>query len=276
MRNPLVKNRAAQSESSQDNGFPGPFIDIHCHCLPGLDDGPATMDEAIGLCRMLVNDGVATVIATPHVLGRYENHNGVKTIRRALFLLNERLKTENIPLTVLPGSEIRVDERIPGLLNDQQLLTLADGKRYLLLEIPYESFVNIEPLIEQLAPCQITVLVAHPERHHFVCQHPQVVHPWLHAGVGLQITAGSLLGDYGLAAREAAWHFLTLKAPIVVASDAHDQSMRRSRMTAAFSCIAEKLSEAIARRVCLDNPMHVLKGEKLELNGGIIEQEIKL
>ena len=87
MRNPLVNNKIAPHESSQDKGLPGPFTDIHCHCLPGLDDGPATMAQALDLCRMLVEDRVATVIATPHVLGRYENRNDTGTIRRALFLL---------------------------------------------------------------------------------------------------------------------------------------------------------------------------------------------
>src|SRR5215207_1514833 len=91
-------------------------VDLHCHCLPGLDDGPASLPEALELCRGMVADGTTVAIATPHQLGRYEGRNEGDAVRRAVDELNRTLAAEGVPLRVLPGGDVRIDERIPRLL----------------------------------------------------------------------------------------------------------------------------------------------------------------
>lgn len=87
-------------------------VDIHCHCLPGLDDGAKTPEEALALCRALVADGVTTVVATPHQLGRYNRRNAAPVVRAAVEALQSQLDEAGVPLTVLAGADIRPDERI--------------------------------------------------------------------------------------------------------------------------------------------------------------------
>src|SRR4030042_2002934 len=140
------------------------FTDIHCHCLPGLDDGPSTMKEALALCRMLAAEGIATIVATPHQLGRFESFNEAATVREAVNNLNESLKNNAIPVEVVPGGEVRVDERICKLLESDRILTLADGGKYLLLELPYQVFIDIEPLLIELASMDIQSIISHAER----------------------------------------------------------------------------------------------------------------
>ena len=91
-------------------------VDVHCHCLPGLDDGPEDMDQALTLCRALVAEGITRVIATPHQLGRFEGCFDAEQIHQAVRNLNAELIRSRIPLEVLPGAEIRVDERVPQWL----------------------------------------------------------------------------------------------------------------------------------------------------------------
>src|SRR5205823_5312387 len=111
-------------------------VDVHCHILAGVDDGPVGLDETLALCRALVRDGITNVIATPHQLGRFDGRNLPAEIRAAVAELQATLDSRRIPLRVAPGGEVRVDERIPELLRQDRILTLADNGKYLLLELP--------------------------------------------------------------------------------------------------------------------------------------------
>jgi protein-tyrosine phosphatase len=239
------------------------YIDVHCHCLPAVDDGPATMAEALALCRGLVNDSITTVIATPHQLGRFSDCNEAAQIRKAVAILNEELRNGNIALTVMAGGDVRVDERICQLLKADKILTLADGGKYILLELPPQTFIEIEPLLIELASLEIQAIISHPERHEVLARQPQVMSKWLSHPAHLQITCGSLLGDFGFMAQKAAWHLLSSGWATLVATDSHDLYGRKPRMKAAFQHISSNLGEAAARLVCIENPLRVLKGQDI-------------
>jgi len=237
------------------------FIDIHCHCLPGVDDGPATKAEAFVLCRALVADSIATVIATPHQLGRFSGCNEAAQIREKVSVFNEELKNSGIALTVMPGADVRVDERICELLEADKILTLADGGKYILLELPHEVFIDITTLIMQLASMGIQVIISHPERHPVLVQQPEILNKWLEQSAQFQVTSASLLGQFGPAARRAAWNFLTSGWASLVATDSHDADQRKPCMKAAFERISIELGEDTARLVCIENPLRVIKGQ---------------
>ena len=239
------------------------FIDIHCHCLPDLDDGPADMAESISLCRALVEDGISAVIATPHQLGRFEGDSDGPLIRKAVDELNRELKESGIELTVLPGSEIRVDERICRLLKDDVVMTLADRRRHVLLELPYEVFIDVEPLLRQFDDIGMVAIISHPERHRVLATQPEIVSRWSGFGAGVQITAASILGLFGPEIQKAAWWFLNGEFNCVVATDAHDVSHRSPVMKDAFELITKKLGEDIARNVCIENPLRIIEGKDI-------------
>jgi protein-tyrosine phosphatase len=233
-------------------------VDIHCHCLPGVDDGPATLDDAVALCRALVADGITTAIATPHQLGRYDRRNSGPEVRAAVEKLREALARLGVPLAVLPGADVRVDERLPALLDAGHVLTLGDTGKYVLLELPHETYIDPLPLIRLLVARGIRPLVSHPERHEHVSKRPQLVVPWLKHGALLQVTSGSLVGDFGSSAERCAWELMNSAAVAFVASDAHGAVKRPPRMSAAIDLIGRRLGKAVAARVCVENPARVL------------------
>ncbi len=243
------------------------YVDIHCHCLAAIDDGPATRDGAIALCRGLVDDGVNVVVATPHQLGRFSDCNEASLIREAVVALNEELRCGDIPLTVMPGGDVRVDERICQLLESDKILTLADGGKYILLELPHEIFIDIEPLLVGLASLGIQTIISHPERHRVLSKQPNLLLKWLAGGVYLQVTAGSLVGQFGSTAQSAAWHFLASGWVSFVATDAHDLHGRRPLMRAAFEQITAQLGAVVARQVCIENPIRILEGQDIQMIG---------
>jgi protein-tyrosine phosphatase len=239
------------------------YVDIHCHCLSGIDDGPATMSESLELCRALSDDGITTAIATPHQLGRFSECNEAAQIREAVSALNEELKNKDITLKVLPGADVRVDERICQLLEADKILTLADGGKFILLELPHEVLIDIEPLLVDLASMGIQAIISHPERHCGLIKNPDILSKWLEYSAHLQVTAASLLGDFGQAAQKFGWQFLSSGQALIVATDSHDLDGRRPCMKAAYERINLELGETVARLVCIENPRGVLAGREI-------------
>lgn len=239
------------------------FVDMHCHCLPDLDDGPASIDEALLLCARLVEDKVRIVVATPHQLGCYEDCTTTQRILQATRLLNRRLVERGIDLTVLPGAEVRLDERISELLARQRVLTLADAGRHILLELPAEVFIDVEPLLMQLVSEGVDPIIAHPERNRPLLGRLDIVPRWLSCGTSLQVTAASLTGHFGLSAQRAALSLIAVGWVDTVATDAHGCHFHPPRMTAAYDIIAADLGDSVARLLCMDNPSRVVRGERL-------------
>ena len=239
-------------------------VDIHCHCLPGLDDGPKTEDEAIALCWSLIDDGITHVVATPHQFGRYDGRNEAGQVRQAVSALNGVLAREQVPLTVLPGGDVRVDERLLELVASDRAMTEGDIGKYILLELPHETYIDLRSLVAALAARGITAIITHPERHAQLAQRPEMVGPWLEEGAMLQITAGSLVGDFGPRAERAAWTHLVSAGhsrAVLIATDAHDTIDRPPRLTAALAAITTRLGHAAARRVGVENPWAVISDQ---------------
>lgn len=250
----------------------GDCVDVHCHVLPGLDDGPATVKDAIELCRMLVEDGVTAVVATPHQLGRYDRANVAYTIREAVAALQARLGEAGVPLTVAPGADVRVDERIIAMLDADEILTLADRRRHLLLELPHDTYIDPLPLIRLLRSRGICCVVSHPERHEHVSRYPRLVEPWVAAGAMLQVTAGSLLCDFGSRAEHTGWDLLLRGQVQIIATDAHDIHRRPPRFSPAIDAIERRLGREVARQVCIDGPARVLRpGRRFTRQGTKLE-----
>lgn len=257
-----------KTESSKVNavrgGLPrasGALVDLHCHCLPGFDDGPESYSQTVTLCRALTRHNIHTAVATPHQLGRFDGRTRPDEVRSAVQQLNQRLADEEIDLLVLPGAEVRLDERIGTLLSEDAILTLADLHRHILLELPRETFIDIEPLIVQLMDQGMGLVIAHPERNPRLFEQPDFLARWLTYGVALQVTAGSLTGGFGAATAQRAWGLLMRGWAAIVATDAHDCSPMSMCMRSAVKMITARLGRPAADLLCAGNPLRVLNGE---------------
>jgi protein-tyrosine phosphatase len=252
----FAKDHSGTSPEDVSSGF----VDIHCHCLPDLDDGPASMEEAAALCSALAEDGISLVVATPHQLTRYETRTRAHAIRRVVGDLNRKLAEEGIEVTVLPGGEVRLDERIGTLLAHDEILTLADRGRHVLLELPPDVFVDIEPLLLQMRSQGVDLVIAHPERNTPLIGHPQILQRWLNYGASLQVTAASLAGYFGSAAERVAWDMILGGWATIVATDAHDTGPNGPCMKIAAKLLVDALGPGVARRLCWENPLRIIGG----------------
>lgn len=206
-------------------------IDLHCHLLPAIDDGPRDEQESVALARALVADGVTTVAATPHRTPQLATPPFELEARLAG--LRSLLQAEQIPLTVISGSEVAVDALLD--LDEAAISALRlGGTGPLLVELPQRELPG-DPswIVTDLLQRGIPVLLAHPERIPLLQQQPARLQELIAAGARTQLTAGSLLGRYGRTAQQMSIAMLDAGLVDVLASDAHHAELRPPELTAA-------------------------------------------
>ena len=237
--------------------------DVHCHILPGLDDGPSDMSQAVALCAALAEDGITTVAATPHQLGRYDRLNSAAVIKQGIQELTLVLEAEQIPLEILPGGDVRIDERLAKLLDAGEITSLAEAGGHLLLELPHDLLVDPLATIDMLGKRGLQTIMTHPERHPYLAGRDQMLQDWVDRGAVIQLTAGSLLGEFGRRAYDQAWRILQLGLASLVATDAHDVVRRPPRLSEALAMLTRELGSDLARTLCIDNPLRVYHGKTI-------------
>ncbi|HEY3395267.1 MAG TPA: CpsB/CapC family capsule biosynthesis tyrosine phosphatase [Lacipirellulaceae bacterium] len=243
------------------------FVDIHCHILPGLDDGARDWGESLAMARLAAEDGTATIIATPHQLGGYRR-NQRDAIRLRVSELKQRLADAGVPLTVLPGADVRVEDQLVEQLLSGNVLTLGDHGRHVLLELPHELYLPLEPVVERLARYNIVAILSHPERNEGILRRPDVLKPLIDAGCLLQITAGSLCGSFGETCQKLAEALITSGLAHFVATDGHGAKARRPVMRRAYERVMELVGVESAAALCCHNPALVAAGQSVPTRCG--------
>jgi protein-tyrosine phosphatase len=214
------------------------LIDLHSHILPGLDDGPPSLDGSRDLALAAVAAGTRKMVATPHV----GPPHGVDPaeIEPATSLLREHLAERRIPLVVLPGAEITAERA--GQLDEGILARLGlGGSRWLLIEPPFTGPVALEPLVLQLQAGGFGVVLAHPERCAALRLDPAQLDRLLRLGVLTSVTAASLSGRFGGRVQDFALTLLERGWVHNVASDAHDALRRPPGLDEGLAAAGRKL-----------------------------------
>jgi protein-tyrosine phosphatase len=241
------------------------MIDLHCHLLAGLDDGPRDLEESLAMARLAVKGGVHTVVATPHWHPALWP-NGRRTILEAVKDLEEALRREGIPLEVRPGCELVLDADLADGLGRGSLLTLNDTGRWVLLELPGEILPQrLEDFFWDLSSRGYGIILAHVERHPAVASDPERLYQWVQMGVRAQITGSSLLGRLGPDVAALCRRLLEHHLVHFLASDGHGVRSRRPVLAAAVRAAGEVLGPDAARRLVEDHPRAVLEGK--DVNG---------
>jgi protein-tyrosine phosphatase len=232
-------------------------VDIHCHLLPGIDDGAVNWDETLAMAQMAAADGISTVVVTPHQLGSYA-HNDGDTIRACCGQLRQLLDQRGVALRVLPGADVRIEPGIVDRIARGEVLTLADRCRYVLLELPHEVYFPLGRLLRDLGSAGLVGILSHPERNRGILGQPSVLDLLVEGGCLLQVTAGSLTGRFGPRVKEFAERMVAEGLVHFVATDAHGSKVRRPLMRQAFERVAEIAGERVASELCCGNPACVV------------------
>jgi protein-tyrosine phosphatase len=237
------------------------MIDLHCHYLPGIDDGAQTLEESLALARAAVADGITHAVMTPHVhVGVYENR--AASIKQAVETFRAALAEHRIPLAISAGGEVRIDSEIIELLAAGEIPFVGQlgGQRVMLLEMPHGQVpVGAERFTAWLLKQGVLPLIAHPERNKDVMRSLAKLDPFIEQGCKLQVTAGSLIGRFGDMAERRARELLDRGDIFAVATDAHNIDNRPPLMQAARTFLAADAGEAAATALTRGNPFLVVR-----------------
>lgn len=241
------------------------MIDLHSHILPGVDDGPGSWEESLAIVERAASHGVTAMVATPHMHPDGPWANDPDRVRSLVAELQQRVDQAGLAVKIYPGGEVYITPDLPRRVQEGQVLTYADARRYMLVELPAtEVPPYLDRVIFELRLQGITPIIAHPERNSGVKRDPRQTLDWIERGALLQMNMSSLSGEPGEGTtRAAAEALLQLNAVHFLASDAHGVQRRPPLHSRDWEAAVSLLGEEGAHRLLKVNPEAVLKGESL-------------
>lgn len=239
------------------------MIDLHSHILPGLDDGPETLEGSLELARAAAADGIVLIAATPHV--REDYPTSASEMERGVDELRSELRGARIELELRPGGELALEQLASLPPEELRRFGLGGSSEYLLVETPYAGWpLELPERLFHLRASGLTAVLAHPERNAEVQANPEgTLRPLVERGTLIQLTAASVDGRLGRSARRASAELLEHGLAHLLASDAHAPALRAVGMTKAAASIGDP---ALARWLTWDVPAALLEG------GGVPER----
>lgn len=250
------------------------LVDIHCHILPGADDGARDWQTSIKLAREAVADGVTHAVCTPHMLnGKYINHK--KDVIRLTENFQDMLDDAKIPLTVFPGQEVRISGDLPKALDDDDILFLDEDGQYMLLEFPSDDVpAYTRDMVFELMQRGITPIVVHPERNKKILEEPTILQELIEQGCLVQITASSYMGIFGKKIEEMSRKFIEAGQCACFASDAHDLPKRQYEYSEALEKLSNEFGSERAQEF-RDNAQAIVNGDDVQLDWRPLKEKRK-
>jgi protein-tyrosine phosphatase len=233
------------------------MIDLHCHILPGIDDGAGDWTVSIEMAKLYVADGVTAVACTPHILpGLY--HNSGPQIRDATAALQQALDREGVPLDLVTGADVHMVPDFVAGLRAGRLLSLADS-RYVLVEPPHHvAPPKLEQFFFDLVAAGYVPILTHPERLSWIESQYSAIQRLVRGGVWMQVTAASLAGAFGRTAQYWANRMLDEGCVHILATDAHDTKRRPPCLSAGRELAKKRVGIREAEHLVVTRPLGIV------------------
>ena len=257
------------------------MIDLHAHILPQLDDGAESLEESIEMCRISYQDGVRTIVATPHILpGVYKNNRS--TILAKTQELNEAIKKFGVGssefrvqdsgasthsridlLRILPGADVHFSPNLLQLCENGEIVTVNDDGHYLMVEFDFMSLpYQGEEVLFQLIAHGIIPVITHPERNLEIARAPKRYYEMIKMGCLGQVTAMSLTGEFGPEVKRVAERLLAHRLIHFIASDTHSVHERPPLLSPAVREAEKMVGREEAQRMVAEYPRDLLEGRR--------------
>ncbi len=241
-----------------------PLVDVHCHLLAGLDDGPRTMEVALEMCAMAHAEGVRPMAAGAHQNEHYPA-NSPEVIRSAALDLRKALQLHGIDMNVFPCAEVMAHPDTVEHWRAGKLLSVADEKRYMLIEMPHGVFVDLLPTVKGLRKHGLRSILAHPEREERYLHGDGEIEAMIDAGCLVQVSSKSITDPKNAEDEAALKDWFRRGIVHLLGSDGHSVRRRPPKMADAYRRIAEWVGDAQADRIASTNGLAVVHSLPLEI-----------
>jgi len=239
-----------------------PFYDIHCHILPGLDDGPKAIQESLRMLEIARGDGIKVIAATPHMMDGVHNVSP-DSIAEALNQLNGLLPDGP---KVVSGADIRICIDLIGKVERGEL-PLINGGNYFLLEMPsygIPPLPELKNLVANLKMRRFVPVITHPERNFVLAENLSIMAELRKMGALFQVTAGSIVKAFGPFAQKSSLKMLKKGLVDVVSTDAHDPEKRPPILSRAYNFVADKFGAEMAFKLFSENPLKIIENDTID------------
>jgi protein-tyrosine phosphatase len=235
------------------------MVDVHCHILPGLDDGPENIEISLEMAEAAIADGITHVVATPHSSNEY--FFDYPRVRASRAELQEKIGNRLILAT---GCDFHLSpENLDALREDARRFCI-NQRDYLLVEFnEYSIPPAMDQTIHEIQLLGLRPVITHPERNAILRLQTERLTKWVRLGCFIQVTAGSLTGVFGAGAKKDSLRWLADGLVHLVASDAHNTRGRPLKLRPAFDLVRERFGEEKARALFVENPMAAFEGRDL-------------
>ena len=248
------------------------MVDLHCHYLPGVDDGARSLDQGLELLRRAFDNGIDRIVLTPHIHpGRY--NNTLQSLRARFETFRRAALSAQIPVQLALGGEVRFGGDLLPMLEQEMvpMFKSAAGEKTLLLEFPHHQIpAGAAQLVRWLKQNNITPLIAHPERNKELMKYPQRLEALLGEGCCVQVTAAAVIGKFGDGAQRASRYFLDRNWVSIVATDAHNLAHRPPLLREAAERVAVWYGDDVALRLVETAPAQLSAGNFAEAMPAVI------
>jgi len=235
------------------------MVDVHCHILPGLDDGPDSIEESLAMAEAAINDGITHVVATPHCNSEYPfDYAYVQRLR-------DRLQSEvGDRLKLATGCDFHLNPENLNALRADASQFCINQRDYLLVEFNEISIPpSMDETLHNLQLQGLRPVITHPERNAILRRQPERLAKWVRLGCVVQVTAGSITGTFGPRAQEDSMCWIAKGIVHIVASDAHNTKRRPLRLQPAYRAVCEQFGATKAQALFVDNPLAAFEGRDL-------------
>ncbi|GAF65031.1 UTP--glucose-1-phosphate uridylyltransferase [Bacillus sp. TS-2] len=217
------------------------MIDLHCHILANIDDGPKTIENSLEMAKVAASEGIHTIVATPHYSHPSFSKNEAKIIHEKVEELNQILIEQHIPLKILPGHELRIHGDLLEELQNGEALSVANLGTYLFIEFPSNHIPSYaKTLFYQLQVEGYQPVIVHPERNSKLIESPNIIYEFVKSGVLTQVTSSSITGHFGKKIQKFSLQLIEHQLTHFVSSDAHNIESRTFRMKDAYKVIEKE------------------------------------
>jgi protein-tyrosine phosphatase len=240
------------------------MIDLHCHILPGLDDGAERLEESVEMARAAEEDGIEKIVATPHLFRDNLAYEDLSIIEEKKEELNQALKTNNINVEIFAGAEVNISHHLLEQIRENRSYLTLHQSSFMFVEFPPDHvFSGVKELFFELMSEGITPIIAHPERNSVFIHHPGPLYELLQMGALAQANSGSFLGMYGSTVESAVLRLLQLNLIQFIGSDGHNSRSKAPRLSEAVKIAASLIGEERAKALVKENPQAVLDDQQI-------------
>jgi len=240
------------------------MIDLHCHILPGVDDGAETLAEAEEMARLAGRDGIRTIVATPHLFKGTDRPPDFEFFEGQKEALEKTLNKGGVEVSIKRGGEVHISHSLIAEINRHREKLVVNGGAYMFVEFPhYQVFPGIKSMFFELMSLGIVPIIAHPERNAVFGERPEILYDLVRAGALAQANRGSFLGVYGRTAAAAAARLLEYNLLHFIGSDGHDTTSYPPILSDAVERVGHMIGVKNARALVSDNPRAVLENKEI-------------